>query len=176
MSTVPSTLSTPIEYASELLDAISDAIGDTVGGPIERRYVSPGRPVFDCEQLTITLAGIGEADTVVGSSLAIGKRHTTGRVNLLHFLVTIVRDCVPTLDDNGNVPSVDEIEASADQVVQDVWAIWTYLYSAYRRGELLGGRCSELIMDGAVALETEGTFASFEVHFRVSIPGIVNAS
>jgi hypothetical protein len=57
-----------------------------------------------------------------------------------------------------------------------VWAIWTYLYSAFRRGELLGGACDDLIMDGAIAIETEGTLAGFEVEFRVNIPGIVNAS
>jgi hypothetical protein len=176
MAVEPATLQTPYEYAEELLDVLAAAVGDTQAGAIERVYVAPGRPAHDCEQLTISLIGVGEADTVVVSALALGKRHKTGRVNLLTFLVTVIRDCVPTIDDNGNLPTSEDEQASASEVIEDVWAIWTYLYWAFRRGELLGGKCDDLVMDGAIAIETEGTLAGFEVEFRVNIPGIVNAS
>lgn len=176
MSVVPSTIQTPMQYADELLMVCAAAVGDTVAGPIERVYVSPGRPVLDCEQLTISLVRIGEANTAIATTLGQGKRHSTGRVNLLGFLVTVARDCVPVLDEKGNVPTAADIEASANEVIEDIWAIWSYLYWSFRRGELLGGVCDTFIVDGAIALETEGTLAGFEMEFRVNIPGLLNAS
>jgi len=169
-----STIQTPFAYAEDLLAVCSDAVTATAAGAIDRVYVSPGRPAYDCEQLTIALISIGEAATAIPTTLAAGKRHVTGRVNLLGFLVTVLRDCVPVLD-GDRAPEGAAIALSAAEVVEDVFAIWSYLYWAFKRGELLGGTCDDLFMDGARAVETEGTLAGFEVEFRVNIPGILNA-
>ncbi len=170
----PATIQTPFQYAEDLLALCLDAVTATAAGAIDRVYVSPGRPAYDCEQLTISLMSVGEAATVAPTSLSPGKRHVTGRVNLLGFLVTVLRDCVPILD-GDRAPEGDAIALSAAEVIEDVWAIWTYLYWAFRRGELLEGTCDSLFMDGARAVETEGTLAGFEIDFRVNIPGILNA-
>ena len=172
-----STLTTPYDFAVELLELCHQAVSDTTGGAIARRYVSPGRPAYDCEQLTVAVWTLGEADTVVAGPMAAGKRHMSGRVNLVGFLITVLRDCVPVLnEEQSGPPDADKIQASAKLVDQDVWAIWTYVYAEMRRGGLFGGRCEDLFMDGARALETEGTLAGFEVEIRANIPGIINAS
>lgn len=174
MSIIPSSIQTPFAYAEELLAVCEDAVAATTSGAIDRVYVSPGRPAYDCEQLTIALVSLGEADTAVATTLARGRRPVTGRVNLLGFLVTVLRDCVPVLE-GESPPAPASIAASASEVIEDVWAIWSYLYWAFRRGELLGGACDDLMMDAAIAIETEGTLAGFEIEFRVNIPGILNA-
>ena len=171
----PATIQTPFAYAEDLLAICEDAVTATSAGAIDRVYVSPGRPVYDCEQLTIFLDSIGEASTATSTSLAVGKRHVTGRVNLLGFVVTVLRDCVPVLEDDGSIPTPENIALSAQEVVEDVWAIWTYLYWAFKRGELLDGICDDLFMDSAQAIDTSGALAGFEVSFRVNIPGIANA-
>ena len=171
-----STIQSPFLAAEDLLALCGDAVAATTAGAIDRVYVSPGRPAYDCEQLTIALVSIGEAGTAVGAALGAGKRHVYGRVNLLGFLVTVLRDCVPVLNAAGTGPPEEaDSAAAASEVVEDVFAIWSYLYWAYKRGELLGGTCTGLYMNGATAVETEGTLAGFEINFQVELPGILNA-
>ena len=169
-----STLETPFVYAGQLLDVANAAIGDTIGGPIDRVYVSPGRPAFDCEQLTVHLESFGDFIARRCRRRVPGRTHIIGKVNMVGFVVTIVRDCVPTMDDRGNPPSPDDIEAAAEEIAQDVWAVWTGVYNAKREDSLFGGRCDYLFYDGADVLETEGTFAAWELRFRAEIAGIIS--
>jgi hypothetical protein len=115
---------------------------------------------------------VGEADTTVSSAIGVARRHITGRINLLTFLVTVVRDCAPGMDDNGNPPPPDEIDAAASVMFEDTWAIWTGVYRAMRDGDLFGGRCDLLRFDGARALDTSGGLMAVEIEFSADIPGI----
>lgn len=172
MSVLESTLLTPTEYAQELLDLCSDAIAETEGGEIARRYIWTGRPAFDCEQLTVSGVSLGEAPTGALSAMGTGRRHVTGRVNLIGFLVCIVRDCAPQM--NGrSAPDPDALTAHASEIQQDVWAVWTAVYRAMREGTLFGGRCDHLFFDGAQALESSGTLSAWEILFRAEILGII---
>lgn len=173
MPPVASTLQTVTEYAQELLDLCDAAISTTVGGPIARSYISPGRPPWDCEQITVHLSSLGDAPFAVTSSVGGGRRHITGATNLLGFAITVVRDCVPTIDDRGLFPDEADIQLSAVEGHEDVWAIWTAVRLAQMDGTLFGGTCDHLFFDGAVALDTEGGFAGFEILFRVEIAGIL---
>ena len=167
-----STLQTPTVYAQELLDLAATAVASAVGGPISRRYLSPGRPAADCEQLTVTLISIGDAPMAALSSIGAGYRHITGALNLLGFLVTVFRDCVPVIEDTRYVPSAEDINAAGVEAQEDVWAIWTAVRKAQVAEELFGGACDHLFFDGALALETEGSFAGWEIEFRAEIAGI----
>lgn len=167
-----STLQTPTAYANELLDLCATAVAAAAGGPITRQYLSPGRPAADCEQLTVSLISIGDAPMATTSGIGAGYRHLTGALNLLGFLVTIFRDCVPVIDDDFHVPPADEIDAAAVIGQEDVWAIWTAVRQAQVNEELFGGACDHLFFDGAFSLDTEGSLAGWEIQFRAEIAGI----
>jgi hypothetical protein len=169
-----STLQTPTEYADQLLTLCAAAVADAVGGAIDRAYLSPGRPVIDCEQITVSLISLGDAPFATTSSVGGGKRHITGALNLLGFLITVARDCVPIVEDE-TLPDPDEINAAAVEVQEDVWSIWTRIRQEQRDGELFGGLCDHLFYDGARALETEGGFAGWEIEFRAEIAGILTS-
>ena len=164
------TLTTPTEYAQELLDLCSVALADTVGGPVDREYLSAGRPVLDCEQLTVSVTSLGDASFPAQSVVGAGQRHITGALNLYGFLVTIVR-CVPTIDENGAIPTVGEESDAAAKVHQDLIAIWNAVRQAKRSDDLFGGSCELLFFDGARALDSEGGLGGWEIEFRADISG-----
>jgi hypothetical protein len=175
---VAATLKTPWEYAQELLDLSHEALEDTEAGSIERRYRCWGRPaapaIGECEQLTVSGMGFGELGTLAATAGGVGKRHVTGRVNLVSFLVTIFR-CAATLSNDGRDPTEAAIEGMDEVMFDSVWSIWTKVYDAKYDGTLFGGRCTELFFDGASALETAGGLSGAEIAFRAEIDGIISS-
>lgn len=171
-----SDLLTPYEYAGELLELCSNAIAETEGGEIARRYVSAGRPAFDCEQLTVHLVTLGDAQSTGLSPVSPGRRHISGKMNLLGMVVTVVRDCAATMDDQGNPPAAEDLEQDARTISQDIWACWTGIYAAMKEGELFGGKCDLLFFDGAQVLDSEGQTNAWELGIRAEIPGIIVGS
>lgn len=172
MSTI--TIASLTDYADELAVVAADALADTVGGTIERAGLTAGLPAFDCEQVTVAVISLGDAQQSTLSTLGAGRRHMSGAINLIGFRITVLRDCVSTIDESGDFPAVDEMRADAEKVHQDVWAIWTRIRRLMMSGSLFGGRCSKLFFDGARATATEGGMAGWEIDFRANIPGFAN--
>ncbi len=162
-------------YADELLGIASAALVDTIGGPIDREALTAGSPSFDCEQITVDVRSLGDAAMSTLSTLGAGSRHLHGAVNLIGFRVTVVRECIATIEEDGEFPSVAEMRTDAETVHQDVWAIWSKIRSTMNAGDLFGGRCSKIFFDGARALPIEGGTAGWEIDFRVNIPGFANS-
>lgn len=74
-----------------------------------RRYVNAGDPAllaWDCEQLTVSLQGVGFGQAADASPLAPQVGPSAGVFAVRHAIleVSLVR-CVPGPDDNGNPPS-----------------------------------------------------------------------
>lgn len=175
MSRDASTLKTPWEYADELLAVAHEALEDTEDGSVDLRFRIWGRPAAPtpgCEQLTVSGWSLGELGTLTPTVGGVGKRHVTGRVNLLGFLVTLFR-CAATFDEQGNPPTSEQIEDASEPMFDSVWAIWTRVYQEMRAGDLFDGRCMELFFDGARALDTSGGLHGAEIEFRAEIDGIV---
>jgi len=170
----PTTLQSLTAYADELLAAASSALTTTVGGEIEHAGLVAGSPSFECERLSVEVRSLGDAAMATLSSLGPGSRHIGGAVDLIGFRITVVRDCVATIDDNGDFPTVAEERADAIKMHEDVWAIWTRIRTLMNQGEIFGGRCKKLFFDGARALPIEGETAGWEIDFRVNIPGFSN--
>lgn len=167
------TLATPYDYAADLLALCESAIAETSEGAIGRAYVSPGLPAIDCATIAVTTINLGEAPTAAQSALSTGHRHRLAAVNLLGFAVTLARDCVPVSDGRSARPPLpDDLSAAAAIVTEDVWAVWNAITEAMACGELFGGRCVELFMDGAAALATSGMTAGFVLQLRTAIGGI----
>jgi len=170
---VPSDLSTPTTYARQLLELCEDALALTAAGAPTLSYLSTAVPAFDCNQLTVEIISLGDAPFASTSTFATGGK-ITAAINLIGFRVVVVR-CVASIDESGAPPTVAEIEADADKMHQDVFAIWTRVRTAQHDEELFGGACSHLIYDGAIALETEGGMAAWQIDFRAEIEGFANS-
>lgn len=151
--------------AQALLDACETLLG--ARSP-DVAFVSPGPPVFDCcPMLAVHVPAIGEASTVGLGALDSGHRYSQARVNLSMLVVSIVR-C--DQENNGSLPNVPAKEATASEVLQDVWTLWNGLYRMFSDGVLFRG-CGERFFDGARAIPPSGGCVGWLLTFRVSIPG-----
>jgi hypothetical protein len=83
--------------------------------------------------------------------------------------------CVPTLDENGNPPSPDDVAAATAVLNMDLWSIWTRVRTEHKAGTLFSGDCGHLFYDGATAIEEEGGVAGYQIDFRADIDGFANA-
>lgn len=184
MPVVESTLETPFDYAEDLLALCQTLLAETEdvtvednpGGEIDRAYVWFGRPPVDCEQVTVSWYGFGEAATAGVSALSAGRRHIHGRVNMLTFLITVVRDCVPILSTaEDGAPEIERAEASSRELIRDAWSLWSGIYRTMRDEELFGGRCSKLWMIRADPLEPMGELAGFELELATEIDGMLSS-
>lgn len=152
-----------------------DAVSTTIGEAINRAYVSNGAPAFDCPpQLTVHAGGPAEADTApLSPPLAPGQRASvTGAVHLVNITATVIR-CAPIVDDRGEAPSASAIETSANEVLQDVWAIWNFTRKKHRANLLFASPSGrrELILDPAISVPTEGGAAGWSIPIRVQLDG-----
>lgn len=113
----------------EALDTIP-ILSPGLGGAPERAYIAPGLPALDCcPQLTVDVRGVSEDGPPFSGS---GQKARYGaRKNQVLLVVTVVR-CYPT----EVPPDPTEMQAAAEQVDADGWALWNYLWNLIRSGEL----------------------------------------
>ena len=170
------------DLCHELLEACSEALAFTPGGTIDRVYVSPGSPPWDCTQLTVYAGGPVVGDTApLQPPLQPGHRvDDVGQVNLITLVATVIRCCVPMpTTDNQDVwfPPADEIEAVARQTLADVWAIWNHVATRKRNGTLFAWpdrpnhQTRECFFDPAFPVNTSGGCAGWQMQFRVQLSG-----
>lgn len=158
---------------NELLDRVVIALGDTNDGPPACRYISEGPPVWDAVPSLVVWAGAPAlADTFpLQPSLAPGHRATVqGQVNLVTITTTILR-CATTLDNAGKTPPPAAHAAVAQQISQDIWAIWNHLNKAKRAGLLFAPRERELFFDPAQPMNQEGGACGWQIPIRVQLDG-----
>ena len=124
--------------AQDFLSACEDAL-DTIpgfspglGGAPERSYVAPGVPALDCcPQLTVDVRSVAESPRSP-SGPGSGQRARFGaRKNEVLLVATVVR-CYPT----DVPPDTTEMEAAAEQVDADGWALWNHVWNLIRSGDL----------------------------------------
>lgn len=157
-----------LQAAVESLDTIPTFDVALLGAP-DRTFISPALPVFDCcEMLTVHVDGISEAGTSP-QGLAVSRRATYGRINLAGLVVSIVR-CIPTAGDGGQLPSIDSMQAAAEQTNADAWALWNHLFNMVRAGDLFA-LCSEVNWDGMRPINPSGGCGGWTASFRVQLDG-----
>lgn len=160
------------DLCGEYLQACIDALAGAPGGPIDRAFVSPGPPAWDCpEQLTVHAGGPVIGDTMpLSPPLQTGHRiEETGTLNLVTMTATVLR-CSPSVSGRG-MPSPVELDAAAQNTLGDVWAIWNFLVSRKRSEALWGPKTRELILDPAVVLNPAGGTAGWQLQIRVHLGG-----
>lgn len=160
----------------EYLDAAAAGVATTDAGALNRVYVSPGVPAFDCEQLTVHAGGPAEGDTLpLQPPVQPGFRDLgVGSLHLINLTATVVRCIANPQGKQPVIPTAAQLHASAKKVNDDVWAIWNYVRAKHRAGQIFtrpDGQGRPLIFDPAVAVATSGGFAGFQVQIRVQLDG-----
>lgn len=163
------------DLAAEWLEVCRAAVATTAGGAIERAFVSPGAPAWDCcPQLTVHVGGPAEGDTApLSPPLQPGHRtQQVGIVPLVPLTATVIR-CVPISDAQGNPPIPSLLEASAQEIDEDIWAIWAHTRSAFHDGDLFASPSGsrELVFDPAFSDAPEGGCAGWQIPLRVAVGG-----
>lgn len=160
------------DMCAEYLDACNEALVDTPGGAIDRAFVSPGPPAWDCcPQLTVHAGGPAVGDTMpLQPPLQPGERLEVGIVTLVAMTATILR-CTPTVEEGGDLPSAHGLDVSAAETLADVWAIWNHIATLKRAGTLWAPKTREVFFDPAVSLNSAGGCAGWQLQIRVFLPG-----
>lgn len=155
-----------LDASVEALDTIP-AVAPGLAGSPERFFVSPGQPSLDCcDQLTVHASGVAEAPTSA-LGLAAGKRAQQGaRINHVGLVVTITR-CITSVPE---IPLAADLEASAEQVNADGWALWNHIWNLIR-ADMLFTLCGEVFWDGLRPVNPSGGCAGWTLNLRVSLEG-----
>lgn len=160
---------------AEWLAVCEAAVATAPGGAIARAYVSPGPPVLDCApQLTVHPGGPAEADTFpLQPSLGPAHRdQVSGSVHMIALTAIVVR-CVPTLENDGGLPTIASMEAAANEIHGDLWAIWNFTRDRRQDGSLFASPSNrrELFFDAAFPLVPSGGLGGWQIPIRVQLGG-----
>lgn len=81
---------------------------------------APGQIAWDCEQVTVALSTIttGSGTGQVNVTPQLGTNAGMGLIRYATWAVQVVR-CSPTPDDEGNPPSVDQLDGAAQSSLTD---------------------------------------------------------
>jgi len=125
-----------LEAATDALDTIPNFEPGLAGAPA-RTFLSPGDPALDCcDQLTVNVTSSTFIAPVQGP---LAK--APDRINGPTLVVTATR-CIPT----GEEPPIADMEAAAEQINADGWALWNHLFNLWR-SEMLFTLCGVLSMN-----------------------------
>jgi hypothetical protein len=168
------------QYASDLLDVSSTALLDTIGGVPTIAFVSPGPPVFDCcPMLSVDVRGLAQENTSPLAPAPVARKRvvTTGQVNIVTLVVTIVR-CYPLSEDNADLyqpPGLAALEDVARQCAQDAYALWHHIPLAIREGELFE-RCPGAYLDAGQVIPQQGGCVGWAFPVRAPVQGYTDAT
>lgn len=169
-----SDVTTPMDFAEELLAAAVAALNTTAAGAPARQAVVPPMPVIDCEQVVVYVPGFVIESTTPGGLAAAHKTQMGLRMNMQTLAVQVVR-CVPVPDARGNPPSAAALQTSASAILQDGWAMWNHFSVLIRTGGLFNGKCAALYVDSGVPVPAQGGFGGWTMTVRAQIDGYIPA-
>lgn len=163
------------DLAQELLDACVEALDtipvfepEFVGAPA-RRFVSPGKPAYDCcdgeeqGQLTVHVQPVAEGPHQPGPN-----RASQARINRVRLNITSLR-CIG-MDPDGNPPDPAVAAAQAEQINRDGWAIWNHVWNMQREG-LIFSECGEVIWGQLTSLDPSGLCGGWTLTITASLDG-----
>lgn len=161
------------DLAQATLTVARTCLATTTAGTPAVYYVSPGsQPAFDCcPALIVTAAGLSEESTSPLDITAQGHRAAYGRLNLATLVVWALR-CAPTVDTHGSVLSTD-IEAVAEAVMEDAWALWCGFYHAVQNGTF-EDKCADVHFDRGLPIQEQGGCVGWFFTLRAQLDGIPN--
>jgi hypothetical protein len=102
-------------------------------------------------------------------SISTGRSASTMKTNLVGLVATATR-CIPVVSDSGAIPSVTDMEAAAEQINADGWALWNHIYNMIR-ADLLFTLCGEVFWDGLRSINPQGGCGGHTLSLRVELQG-----
>lgn len=164
------------DLLAEALDGLS--LARTGHAPPSRTYVSQGEPADDtgllsCEQDGQLTVHIDEGDGIEAFfPRGSGSMPETPCVfaPYARFCVVLYR-CVPKVDDEGNAPSAEELDASARDLYTDAWALYTHLATLWGNGTLFGGAlgCKDVEWESMLPIHPQGGAAGWRLCLRLQL-------
>ena len=151
----------------EALDTIPVFAPGFVGAPA-RRFVSPGKPAYDCcdgeehGQLTVHIRPVAEGPHEKQTNSFVGW------INRVTVNITSLR-CIG-MDPDGNPPEAEVANAQAAQLNRDGWALWNHLHNMQREG-LLFEECGEVIWGQLIPVDPSGLCGGWTLTITVSLQG-----
>lgn len=161
------------DYAQAVLAVCEDSLATTDDGTPDRSYVTAAPPTWDCcPFLSVYVARLAEETTSPVSPLpATAQRGEFGNIILATYVITAVR-CAAA-PQGTQLPSIAAMQAVADQVDQDGWALWNGLRHAVANGVIFDN-CTGVHFDGGNPIVEQGGCVGWSFNIRASIPGIPN--
>lgn len=163
----------PREYLAETADAILDAAlaalaPDITGHPAPSKvFVSHGDPVMDldgcCDSGGTLAVHLGRPQS--GVPIRWDSLKTPCMVlTRSAFTVSLFR-CVPVFntDQPGYAPTEDELTASANDLLTDLWCLICGLREAIRAGDIQAGGCDDVRLTESRTVEPQGGCAGWQV-------------
>lgn len=149
------------DTATDILDSVVARLGDlyddytpAIDVP-DRQYVHGGDVAWDCEQVVVTVPEAGLTHAFPGEAAAMlvcsPPRHVA-------FEVWIVR-CVPGPKDNGDPPTVTDLDDAARKTLTDLWVLAYSLWAGYDAGEW-GGACASVLLGPVEIIGPEGLYTA----------------
>lgn len=156
------------------LQTAVDALDLTPLGAPGRQYVAPGEPALDCcGQLTVWLERLARANPNGGFGvLAPVKSGTRGGLPLLTINVQATR-CQIGIENLSvtALPDPADLQATADIVDQDGWALHCHFMAELREGGALAQICTGAELLEGVKIVPQGGCVGWTFRFIYPIEG-----
>lgn len=166
------------DIAQTILDAVVTHFSVATGARLpDRRVIAPGEPrgiAWDCEQLVITLSGIGLGTAPAQSGVAQRTGNPVFAAEPRHavFAVQLVR-CVPESRDGAAPPPADEVTTAGLALMRDAGLLSQALVGACSTVVAALGQHG-LVQSGAVEMiGPEGGMAAVEGSLAITVGGLV---
>lgn len=157
--------------ATRLLECVHAQVVDTVGGDVGEAFVTHGGQVAwdhcHCGQLTVHIGTSYPADQFPAIKTAGRFRACGAPFQVVEFIVTILR-CVPTIDDQLNMPSGAELSAAARIEFADREALQRGVVCCYPPED--PRRLSLVLVGEHLSVGGEGACSGSELHVLVGFP------
>lgn len=130
-----------------------------------RRLITPGLPVWDCEQFTVTPVSSYNMDGNI-TGFAYEQRRAAVGFDLRALIIDVaVMRCVAVMSDGGKAPSVAEIEADAEAVMRDEVTLRAAIRDAVDSGVLPA--YTNVAIDNWAATNPSGGIGGSTLRFRL---------
>ena len=166
-----------LDEAVAAIDSVADSDPTLEGAP-DRRFVSPGIPVYDfvgrdcCSQIAVWAIPINEADTTPGG-LDAGRRSLFGWINQVGISIAVSR-CIPTGETSNmgllTPPAASALTEASRQHHADGWALWNHMHHAIAAARILS-LCDAVAVEGIVPAIPAGGCAGWVLTLRAALGG-----
>lgn len=157
-----------------LLDDVRGFLLDNDVPVPDRYYLAPGAPgliAWDCEQLVVSLASVSWGPSEDAGQLIPQVGGAAGVLEVRHaqWSVQLVR-CTPQMDDNGDPPGMEEIQAAGEQALTDAGMLSQCLVNcaAFPKDHEWMPAGATARAGGVISLGPSGGYHGFEASFSMT--------